>query len=163
MSAPTIYLLDDFDTEDYKLIALHSSRKDEYKIAYFINAVLNLFLERRAKDIAITTDEGNGSFVLFEYEDSDHHVLWQLISNKTFLQPKNQTESLLFSGIAPVITRQGYLFPDLKTVDYLIKIENTNHQFDIAATIEKLNSLKIISTAYEIKPEKIKSKQNLIF
>ncbi len=155
--------LDDFDTEDYKLIAIHSSRKEDYKVVYFINSILNIFLERSKNDVDIVTEEGRASFSFFEYEDYDHHVFWKLVSNKAFLTPESGVDSPLFTSAHHPITKQGYLVPELKVVDYLIKIEETDYQFGIGTIIEKLNSIKIISTAYEIKQEDLKNKKNLIF
>ncbi|MEK6452018.1 MULTISPECIES: IPExxxVDY family protein [Myroides] len=158
------YRLDDLiDYDDYKLIAIHSSRKEDYKVVYFINSVLEIFLERSKNDVDIHTEDGRATFSFFEYDDIDHHVYWKLVSNKAFLTPESGVDSPLFTSVHHPITKQGYLVPELKVVDYLIKIEEADYQFDIGTIIEKLNSIKIISTAYEIKQETLKNKNNLIF
>ncbi|MTG97553.1 MULTISPECIES: IPExxxVDY family protein [Myroides] len=155
--------LDDFDIEDYKLIAIHSSKKEDYKVVYSINTTLELFLVKEEKDITITTDEGFANFPHFEYEDHDHHILWKVVANKAFIKPDTDIESPLFSDKKHAITKQGYLVPELKNVDYLIKIEDTDEYFDIGIVLEKLNSIKIFSTAYEVRQETIKNRKNLIF
>lgn len=158
------YRLDDLiDYDDYKLIAIHSSRKEDYKVVYLINSVLETFLERSKNDVDIHTEDGRASFSFFEYDDIDHHVYWKLVSNKAFLTPESGVDSPLFTSAHHQITKQGYLVPELKVVDYLIKVEEADYQFDIGMIIEKLNSIKIISTAYEIKQETLKNKNNLIF
>lgn len=157
------HTIDDFDTDDYKLIAIHSSRKEDYKVVYNINTILNFTLQRLPNDIVLTTEEGIARFSYFEYEDLDHHILWKVVANKAFIQPDTDILSPLFTGKNHAITKQGYLVPELKNVDYLIKIENADDYFDISTIIENLNTIKIISTAYEMRQETIKNKKNLIF
>lgn len=157
------YKLDDFDTDDYKLIAIHSSRKEDYKVVYFINSILDISLIREEKNIVITTDEGFAEFSHFEYEDLDHHVQWKVVANKAFIKPDTDIDSPLFYGRNHAITKQGYLVPELKNIDYLIRIEDTDDYFDIGTVIEKLNSIKLFSTAYEVRLETIKNRKNLIF
>jgi hypothetical protein len=158
-----IHRLTDFDTEDYKLIAIHSSRKEDFKVVYLINTILDISLARQTDDVEIVTEAGVGSFSLFEFEDSDHHVLWKLVSNKTLLHQEGYYGSPLFEGDPHATLKRDYLFPELKTVDYLIKIEDTDEQFDIGIIIEKIKAQKLFSTAYEVRLESIKTKQNLIF
>ncbi|MHC5354256.1 IPExxxVDY family protein [Myroides sp. LJL115] len=157
------YKLDDFDTDDYKLIAIHSSRKEDFKVVYTINTILDFYLERQPSDILIRTEEGNARFSIFEYEDLDLHILWKVVSNKSFIQPDTDLVSPLFTGKKHAITKQGYLVPELKNVDYLIKIEDADEFFDLSKIIEKLNTVKIFSAAYELKQETIKYRKNLIF
>lgn len=158
-----IHRLTDFDTEDYKLIAIHSSRKEDFKVVYLINTMLEISLVRQETDVEIVNDEGLCSFSVFKYEDLDHHVLWKVVSNKTILHTDNPHNSPLFNSDPSIKSTQVHLFPELKTVDYLIKIEDTDEQFSIGTIIERLNTQKIFTTAYEIRQTSIKSKQNLIF
>lgn len=158
-----IHRLTDFDTEDYKLIAIHSSRKEDFKVVYLINTILEISLARQETNVEIVNEEGQCSFSVFEYEDLDHHVLWKLVSNKTILYLENPEKSPLFTSDPNLLNSQGHLFPELKTVDYLIKIEDTDEHFAIGTIIEKLNAQKVFTTAYEVRQTNIKSKQNLIF
>ncbi len=153
----------ELDTDDYRIIAIHSSRKEDFKVVYSINTILQFFLERQHSDILIETEEGNARFSIFEYEDQDLHVLWKLVSNKAFILPDTDLISPLFTGRNHAITKQGYLVPELKNVDYLIKIEDADDSLDLSKIIEKLNTVKIFSTAYELKQETIKYRKNLIF
>lgn len=155
--------LEDFENEEYKLIAIHSSRKEDYKVAYFINSVLQLFLVRESEDLVIDTEDGSAKFSYYQYQDEDDYIVWKVVANKSFVTPDTNTDSTLFNGRNHNITKQGYLFPELKNVDYLVKIEETDEYFDIGAIIDKLNSIKIFSTAYELRQETIKNKKNLIF
>ncbi len=155
--------LEDFEAENYSLIAIHSSRKEDFKVTYLVNTALSLYLERTKNDVEIETEQGLACFSLFEYDDTDYHVLWKLVSNKAFLFPESQINAPLFQNVVSTISKQGYLLPELKMVDYFLKIENTDEQFDISTVIEKIKSIKLVSAVYEIKAENIKSKNNLIF
>jgi len=55
------------------------------------------------------------------------------------------------------------LLPELKKVDYFLKIKNNHDTFDIEQVIKTINTIERISTVYAVIPEKIKSKNNLIF
>lgn len=158
-----VHRLTDFDTGDYKLIAIHSSRKEDFKVVYLINTLLEISLARQELDVEIINDEGQCAFSVFEYEDLDHHVLWKVVSNKTSLYIEDKEHPPLFYSDPSIKKKQVYLFPEFKTVDYLIKIEDTNEQFAIGTIIERLNTQNIFTTAYEIRQTSIKSKQNLIF
>lgn len=154
--------IDEFDDQDYKLIALHSALED-YRIAYFINKLLNIRLEISAKDIEIETGTSQGFFSHYIYPDLENDVIWNLITNKTFFSSTTKENSPLFNETDTTFCSSIYLLPELKTVDYLLKIEEADDSFDIDFIIEKLNSLKFITTAYELHQNKIKSKNNLIF
>ncbi|MFD0777791.1 IPExxxVDY family protein [Flavobacterium myungsuense] len=56
-----------------------------------------------------------------------------------------------------------YLVPELKKVDYFLKIKNNKGIFDLEEIIKKINTIDRISTVYAVIPETIKSKNNLIF
>ena len=59
--------------------------------------------------------------------------------------------------------RKVHLISDLKKVDYFLKIENNNNTFLLEEIVNKLNKIERISAVYAVVPEKIKSKNNLIF
>ena len=75
-------LINDFISEDYELIALHSSL-DDYKLAYLINSLLNIHLKKNNFNIEIEIEEGKSSFSNFIFEDKKNDVTWSLIANKT--------------------------------------------------------------------------------
>ena len=54
------------------------------------------------------------------------------------------------------------LIPEYKDVDYLLKIESEN-QVEIDKFIKKIASLPQVMASYEVKTDKLKSKNNLIF
>ncbi|WP_294821883.1 IPExxxVDY family protein [uncultured Flavobacterium sp.] len=153
-------LIDDFITIDYGLIAIHSSLED-YRLAYFVNRALSVLLEKSADDIGVAISEGESHFSRFVYEDANE-TMWSLVQNKNSVVSTQVTGSLFGPSGIDVAT-SVFLVPELKKVDYILKIENTPDVFALDTIVEKLVSVKYVTTAYTIDHHKLKSKNNLIF
>lgn len=155
-------LIDDFVTIEYGLIAIHSTLED-HRLAYFMNRELGIQLEKGPNDIGVKIKEGESSFSRFVFEDEDNDNTWNLIQNrnKVTSAQSNATASL-FDDETAVITNV-YLMPELKRVDYVLKIDNEPSTFDLDAVISKLLGIRQVTTAYKIDHQKLKSKNNLIF
>jgi hypothetical protein len=155
--------LDEFDEIDYDLIAIHSVLED-YRLAYFINQKLPIILSRSKDEIGVTVKEGEAFFLKYIYNDFKNDIVWSLISNKNeIVIKKNSSGQNLFLNTAVEIATKVYLLPELKKVDYFLKIKNNHNTFDIEQVIKTINTIERISTVYAVIPEKIKSKNNLIF
>ena len=76
---------------------------------------------------------------------------------------QSTTTTSLFDATGLPIETSVFLMPELKTVDYVLKIENMPASFEVDTIVEKLLSIKQITTAYNIDHKKLKSKNNLIF
>ncbi|MDV6169625.1 IPExxxVDY family protein [Flavobacterium sp. DG1-102-2] len=156
-------LIDDFVTVDYKLIAIHSSLED-HRLAYFINRELAILLEKCPNDIWVTINEGESCFSRFIFEDPGNDSAWNLIQNRNRITTmQSTTTTSLFEDTGLSIETSVFLMPELKTVDYVLKIENTPTLFEQDKVVEKLLSIKQIATAYSVDHKKLKSKNNLIF
>lgn len=154
--------LDDFVTIDYELFAIHSSLED-YRLAYFINQNLRLLLEKCPKDVSVKTKEGEGCFSRFIFEDHDTGAVYNLIKNRNSRVVANVSAAPLFADTLPDMASGIYLLPELKKVDYILKVENTPSFFAPSVLTAALLGIKHITTAYTIGHEKLKSKNNLIF
>ena len=155
--------LDEFDEVDYDLIAIHSSLED-YRLAYFINQKLPITLSKSKDEIGVTIKEGEALFPKFAYLDANNDILWSLVSNKNeIVTRKKSTGQNLFLNNDVEIATKVYLLSELKKVDYFLKIENNQDTVNIDETILKIKTIDRISTVYSVIPEKIKSKNNLIF
>ena len=151
-------LINDFISEDYELIAIHSSM-DDYKLAFTLNAVLDIRLKKNDSNIQIEIEEGKSAFSNYIFEDEENDVIWSLIENKTtILTAKNET-SQLFDAVDITV----FLLPEYKKADYLLKIENIDYDFNEEEIIGKILSIKNISMVYALDPTNLKSKNNLIF
>ncbi len=73
--------------------------------------------------------------------------------------PNSDTEFYLLANKGS----ETYLIPEMKQVDYFILIKNFIDQEDLNYIIDGLNKLQEVVVAAEVDPEKLKSKENLIF
>jgi hypothetical protein len=155
--------LDEFDEVDYELIAIHTSLED-FRLAYFINQQLPIILSRSNDEIGVKTKDGEAMFAKFSFEDVSKDINWTLIQNKNeIIVKKKSLEQNLFLDENVEINNKVYLLPELKKVDYFLKIENNCNTYKVDGIIQKLNNIDWISTVYDVNPETIKSKNNLIF
>jgi hypothetical protein len=150
--------INDFISDDYELIAIHSTLED-YKLAFLLNSVLGTQLKKNNSNIEIAIPEGKSSFSNFLFDDEKNDVVWSLIENKTTILTSKKKASQLFDNVEITV----FLIPEFKKADYLLKIENIDYDFDEEEMIEKILSIKNITTVYTIDTTNLKSKNNLIF
>ena len=158
-------MIDDFVTVDYTLIAIHTSLED-YRLAYFINRELEIRLEKWPSGISFRQKENESTayFSRYIFEDDDNDAAWNLIQNKnSIVSTQTTTISSLFSGEEHAGFTSVYFLPELKTVDYILKVENTEETNAADNVLNRLLDIKYIATAYKINHYKLKSKNNLIF
>ena len=154
--------LDEFDEIDYHLVAIHTTLED-YRLAYFINQHLPVNLSKSNEEILISIKEGETQFSRFYFDDEDNFVSWNLIQNKNEVIGQNEIINQdLFSNSSQEVATKVFLLPELKKVDYFLKIESDD-DLDLAGIVKKLKSIKSLSTVYVVETETIKSKNNLIF
>ena len=150
--------INDFISDDYELIAIHSSLED-YKLAYSLNVVLSIQLSKNLSYVEIAIPEGKSAFGNYIFDDEESDVQWSLIENKTTIVTSKKKSSQLFDQVDITV----FLLPEYKKADFLLKIENIDYQFDEVDMIEKILSIKNVTTAYTIETTNLKSKNNLIF
>lgn len=154
--------LDEFDEIDYHLIAIHTTLED-YRLAYFINQHLPTNLSKSKEEILISIKEGETQFSRFYFDDEDNFISWNLIQNKNEVVGKKEiTNQDLFSNSTQEVATKVFLLPELKKVDYFLKIESDD-DLQINEIVKNLKSIKSLSTVYVVDTETIKSKNNLIF
>ena len=150
--------INDFISDDYELIAIHSSLED-YKLAYMLNKVLGIQLSKNLTYVEIAIPEGKSAFSNYTFDDEKNDVIWTLIENKTTIINSNAQTTSLFEQVDITV----FLLPEFKKADYLVKIENIDYGFDSESIIDKIQEIKNITTAYTIDITNLKSKNNLIF
>ena len=103
-------------------------------------------------------------FAKFSFNDDSKDICWSLIQNKNEITThKTSQGNTLFLDKDVEISTKVYLLPELKKVDYFLKIENNFNTFEKEEILQKLNKIDRITTVYEVIPDTIKSKNNLIF
>ena len=154
---------EDLYDDDYELIAIHSPLED-YRLAYFINQKLPILLSKSKHSIEVAAKEGEAFFSKFIFDDEPNDILWSLVQNKNEITTTNTNSGQdLFLDAYLEMETSIFLMPEFKKVDYFLKIENNHNTFDLDEIIRKINTIERISTVYIVDPEKIKSKNNLIF
>lgn len=152
--------LDDFYDETYVLIAIHCGLED-YRLAYMINKFLGINLSRNKADLDLNYTKS--SFSVFEYYNAPRDTTWNLISNIC----KKEEESLISNGLLfnenKKIIKVYNLLPELKQVDFFIKITNDTQQVNEKLIISQLQRISQLVTCYAVDLNKIKSKEHLIF
>jgi hypothetical protein len=148
----------DFEFDhDYALIGIHSILAD-YRMAYFLNSHLDIQLRRFKNDLDFKFK--NCSFPLYKFEDETAFTSWSLIANKhVFTQDVSQGGSILF----PEETKNSYLIPEKRRIDFFIKIDGLKDDAALNNTLQRINKINKIIASYAIDPMDLKSRDNLIF
>jgi hypothetical protein len=152
--------LSDFDEVYYRLIGIHSVQED-YRLAFLINQKLPITLSKSKQTVSIKTKEGEVFFSKFVYEANDMSPKWTLIQNINEIVMEKTNNQNLFENEILTIETKVFLLPEVKKVDYLLKIENIDSDFDVFEIIKTIKEIQSITAVYEI--QNIKSKNNLIF
>ncbi|SHG86026.1 IPExxxVDY family protein [Winogradskyella jejuensis] len=153
-------LVDDFYDETYVLIAIHC-RLEDYRLAYMINKFLAINLERKEKDLDLNYT--SSSYPVYEWYNAANDITWNLIANICRKEEESVTSSGVLFNDDKQITKTYNLIPELKQVDFFIKISNDTRQVNEKLIISKLQSIPHIITSYTVDLSKVKSKEHLIF
>lgn len=130
----------DFDF-DFVLIAITSQLKD-YRLCHQIN--LNTKTDfRKIDDLAL-----NFKADLFKYHARYLHKIANSDCQFYLLANKGS---------------DGLLIPEMREVDYFIIIKEFIDEEDLQLFLTRLKLVKDIQAAVEINPERLKSKENLLF
>lgn len=154
-------VLDTITDDNYELIAIHCSLAP-YKIAFALNKQIGLRLFRKKEDTIFKYDRFTVGFPLFQYYDYFQYNMYNLLGNKCKIQIEPAPSTGLFSANTEAITVTKYLVPELKDVDYFLKIEAETYQFSSKLLTTQLLTIPQIVTAYLVDPTQLKSKNNLI-
>ena len=154
-------VVDDFyDTAAFTLFAIHC-RIEDYRFAYMLNRYLNIKLQRNAQDLDV--NYFSSSYAVSNWEDAENYTQWHLISNVC----KKEEDALQSSGSLFTekqrVLKTYNLIPELRQVDYLLKIESEGQQINERKVLINLQKIPHLITAYSIDEETIKSKDCLIF
>ena len=154
------FIFPEQESIQYYLFAIHSVLID-YRLAFFLNKHLNIELKRTPKDLDISGQDG--FYSIFEYEDQDNLLNWNLISNCSHTNIKNKIEeSLLFKNIE--IEQKKYkLMSELSQVDFFLKIEYHTSSINIKKIIKSINEIPNIMSVYNLNLKNIKNKETLNF
>ena len=143
----------------FSLFAIHTDL-DDYRLAYSLNKYLGVNLCRKAFDLDFVNSKG--SFSVFEYIDQTNFLKWCLISNiyNHSFSAKGSNDDLFIESNN--LVQKVNLITEYKNVNYLLKIENNDGQFNVEDIIKRIKSIPQVITLYDINND-LKNKENLIF
>lgn len=127
---------------DFILIAITSPLKD-YRLCYFINKLTGLDLHK-----------------------IDDHEVWlsptkvHKFSRYAGFSTASETEYYLLANKG---AEEGVLIPEMRHSDYFFLIRNFIDEEDLEALQGHISAIDEVVVASEISPQKLKSKENLIF
>ena len=148
--------LEDFNTAEYELIAIHTSI-EVTKLAFLLNKYLDTRLHF-FDTIDKTEKKEKGSFDRFLFFDTESETSWNLIENKSIIKVENNSNSLFED-----YEQYMYMIPEYKKVDFVLKIDTEDNFINIDEINQKISTINSISASYTIDKNKIKTKSNLIF
>jgi len=156
-------VLDTFEEDDYELIAIHSSLAS-YRLTFLLNKYLNLNLFRTREDLYFEYSSLVANFPLYTFDDRFKYTSYSLFGNKFrgITTSKTSISDGLFPDPEKTYTTK-YLIPELKNVDYFLKIDSESSSSLGTAVIAKIQAISQVITAYSVAYHKLKSKNNLIF
>ena len=125
---------------DFSLIGISCHSKD-YRLCWELNKILSIDLTR-TKDYEISKKNEKSSFSFYEFIDENNYLEFFFISNRS---------------------KSGFLIPEQKKVDFFLVIRGNVSESLTKEIIVKINSLSLVLTSFNIDPNQLKSKQNLIF
>ncbi len=156
-------VLDTLEDDDYELIAIHSSLAS-YRLAFLLNKKLSLQLFRKKEDINFEYDDLVANFPLYQYDDHFQYSTYNLLGNKfkVKIEPEKSIPGELFGETENTYVTK-HLIPELKTVDYFLKIDTESSTLSSKSIVTKILDISQVITAYTIEHATLKSKNNLIF
>ena len=127
---------------DFILIGI-SSHEKPHRVAWALNNSLELDLARKEPYmISLKKSEPASEFVFFSWEHPDFEATYSLLANKG---------------------TYGLLIPEQNQADYFLHAQGPFTDQDKKEIIPRLRAIPFILMAYQIDPQLLKSKQNLIF
>ena len=158
----TVYKLDIEEDvhKNFALLAIHSTL-EPYKLAFLLNKILQTKLKREKEDFKPGNVIKKG-FPLFKYTHFLTHQIYCLVSNKTTSFVKTTiTNAGLFQNNVPLQNQVHYVVPQLKQVDFFLKINNVLSEKEKTNLQNKIKQIKQIQSVYWVENTKIKTFKTL--
>ncbi len=156
-------VLGDDIKDEFTLIAIHCT-VEAYKMAYLINNHLALQLHRLREDLEFSKVNVEITFPQFEFEDNNEYITYNLLANKCkTISAGTVASGELFEEESSEEFVTHYVLPELKTVDFLLKITSDYKQVSLRKLLLDINEINEVISAYNIETNTLRSKNNLIF
>lgn len=131
----------DFDY-DFLLFGISCHVKD-YRLCWSLNRYIGTDFKRdNDLEIKLAGQEELARFSFYTWDDTDNHLRYFIVANR---------------GIP------GLLVQEQKQADYFLLVEGYIDLVDADELLAKLRDINVILTAYQLDPNELRSRQNLIF
>lgn len=141
---------------DYEFLLIGIiSRVPDYKLMWSLNRSLGIDLQREEdmalpahveKDTGLTLGFDDAieqpKYAFFKYENEDEHISFTMVANHS---------------------KSSSLIKEEQSVDFFLIIDGLYDELDVDDLLHKIKEDKFVITAFEIDPNRLKSKQNLLF
>jgi hypothetical protein len=119
----------------YALIGI-SSHENDYRLVWAMNNAFS-YQFTRIENLVIFSQKVNADleFSRFTFTDEDKYLTYHLISNRC---------------------PDGFLFPEIKNLDYLLQIMGELDARHLAAILKELKKVSIVSAVFMIDPKQLK-------
>jgi hypothetical protein len=142
---------------DFILIGLITDKPD-FKICYLLNKNLNINLAKK-EHVSLQQNKKNSNetefSTLFDIENEESYF--------SFYKYENHHEQLQYIFVSNKSYANHYLIKEHANIDFFIIIEGAYDEIDTNELIKQIKQIPEIRTAYELNPNELKSKQNLLF
>jgi len=138
----TRYLLEEDISFSFNLIGI-SSHYHDYRLCWAINKSLDFKLERADNEIIVHERNNKEllAFPTFYFICPESDVMFELIANRN---------------------ADGFLIPEMKQADFFLKFDDF-YTGAISELIQKLRTISMVNMAFQVDPENLRSKYNLIY
>ena len=120
-----------------------SSHVKDYRLCGELNKTLDIDLVKvEDMELELGKDENDLGYSHYIYEDEDMHVKYKVLSNRG---------------------DTSWLVSEQRGVDYFLLIEGACEALDKAAILGKIKQAGVVLAGYELDPNQLKSKPNLLF
>lgn len=128
------------DIPDFYLIAI-ASHENDYRLTWALNQNLNFSLIK-VDNLSCNHPKHkvNANYSMYNFDDDNNHLKYNLISNKS---------------------EKGFLLPDLKNIDFILRIAGDLDQDFLNNIVQRLKKIDIVITAFII--EELPDRYNKMF
>lgn len=121
---------------NFELIGI-SSHENDYRLVWAINHALHVgFVRMENLQVVVPKTSAELEFSRFIHEDEERFLSYLLVSNRC---------------------ADGFLFPGIRNIDYLLKVTQEQPDENMAKMLVKtLRGIDIVSGAYSLEPKSLK-------
>ena len=132
----------DFEFDfDFSLFGI-SSHVSNYRLAWAMNNLFELDLER-VDDVDLSFDiDKKGDFSLYRFNDEDSYTTFHLLSNRC---------------------EKGFFIPELKQIDFFVQYWGPMSEKELSSFKDDLRRIPSVLASIQIDPMELKSRNNLLF